>query len=410
LTYGEFCVTDRALGFLLSPPGSALLAELAGLDLGQAALLGHLTRLRKTYPPDIAAAALDLAMLRDRAGSKFERAAAMFFTRPALEQASAEIVSRYRARRFERFPEIADLCCGIGGDALSLAQIARVWAIDVDPIRLRMAEANARACGVDGRLHTLCSDVTTLELPPGMPFWADPARRVEGRRIYRLEDYDPPLSALLRLAAAVPGAGIKLSPGVDDDELAALLEALPGDIPYEVELISVHHQAREAVLWIGELCQEPASRGRRRATLLPGPHTLVERPLAQPTPTTPPQGYLYDPDPAVTRAHLVEHLAQALGATKLDDQIAYLTAAARVETPFARTYRVEEWMPFQLKRLNRRLRAMDIGELIVKKRGFAVDPEQFRRRLKYGGGRQRVVLVLTHVQGQPAALLCREEP
>jgi hypothetical protein len=405
-----FCITDQALTFLLSRQGSALLAELAGLDLRPTALLGHLTHLRKTYPADIAAAALDQAVLRKRACAKFSRAADMFFTRAALEQASAEVVSCYRAQRFARFPEIADLCCGVGGDMLGLAQIARVLAVDIDPIRLRMAEANARAYGVDHRLQTLRHDVTTFELPPGMPFWADPARRASGRRIYRLADYNPSLPALLRRAVDVPGAGIKLSPGVDDDELAALLEALPADKPYEIEWISVRHQAREAVLWIGELCQEPTSRGRRLATLLPGPHTLAEHPLAQPIPSAPPQRYLYEPDPAVIRAPLVEHLAQALGATKLDDQIAYLTAKAGGETPFARTYRVVEWMPFQLKRLNRRLRAMDIGELIVKKRGFAVDPEQFRRRLKYGGGRHRAVLILTHVQGQPAALLCREGP
>jgi hypothetical protein len=67
-------------------------------------------------------------------------------------------------------------------------------------------------------------------------------------------------------------------------------------------------------------------------------------------------------------------------------------------------------MPFQLKRLNHRLQALDIGELVIKKRGFPVDPEQFRRRLKYGGGRRTIVLVLTHAGGRPTALICEPEP
>jgi hypothetical protein len=194
------------------------------------------------------------------------------------------------------------------------------------------------------------------------------------------------------------GAGIKLSPGIDYWELGGLV----GNAPYEVEIISVRGEAREAVLWVGELTTT-----QRRATLLPGGHTLTDHLLPEPVSITPPGNYLYEPDAAVIRAHLVERLAQELGATKIDDQIAYLTSDKLTWTPFATPYRVDETMPFQLKRLNQRLRTLDIGELIIKKRGFPVDPEQFRRRLKYGGGRHKIVLVLTHVLGRPAALLCR---
>ena len=54
-----------------------------------------------------------------------------------------------------------------------------------------------------------------------------------------------------------------------------------------------------------------------------------------------------------------------------------------------------------------RLRALEVGELVIKKRGLAIDPEQFRRRLKYGGGRERIVLVLTRLRDKPSALICR---
>ena len=96
-----------------------------------------------------------------------------------------------------------------------------------------------------------------------------------------------------------------------------------------------------------------------------------------------------------------------MAACKIDPQIAYLTADALIETPFATAYRVEEVVPFSLKAVNRRLRALDIGELVIKKRGFAVDPEAFRRRLRYEGGKDKVVLVLTRAQDRPLALICR---
>jgi hypothetical protein len=232
--------------------------------------------------------------------------------------------------------------------------------------------------------------------------WADPARRIGGRRVYSVDDYQPPLSTLLKIAAALPGAGIKLSPGVDYAELDPLLASFGG--AHEIEIISVRGQAREAVLWLGDLGALSAS--RRRATLLPGEHALTDRPLDGAVPVTPVGRYLYEPDAAVIRAHLVEQLAEDVDANKIDPEIAYLTADTLIETPFATAFRVEEVVPFSLKAVNKRLRALDIGELVIKKRGFGVDPEAFRRRLKYGGGKGRVVLVLTRAQDRPLALIC----
>jgi SAM-dependent methyltransferase len=410
LSGNEFRPTKEALSFLLSAEGKTLLAQLAAEEVNEASLLSHTERLRSNYPSAVAAAALDLSLLRKKARAKFSRADEMFFTREALEQASAEVVSRYRAQRFAPYSRVADLCCGIGGDALALAKRAEVVALDVDPVRARMAQANAAVYGVGDRVRAKCEDATAYTLAAGSAAWADPSRRVAGRRVYTTDAYRPSLATLLKLTSAAPGTGIKLSPGVDYSELDARVRECPyGERPYEVEIVSVRGEAREAVLWLGELCT-----ARRRATLLPGEHTLVARPLAERVPVTSVARYLYEPDAAVIRAHLVEHLAASIGAHKIDEQIAYLTADRLVKTPFASAYRVEASMPFGLKRINRHLRTMDVGELVIKKRGLAIDPEQFRRRLKYGarplsGGRQnRVILVLTRLRDQPAALICRQ--
>jgi SAM-dependent methyltransferase len=391
-----FVPTHEALTFLLSPAGGALLAELADVELSEKTLLRETTRLRKTYPPDIVAAALEQAALRCK-GTKFARAGDMFFTRQALEQASAEVVSRYRARRFAGARRVFDLGCGIGGDALGLATLADVVGIDRDLIRLRMAVANVAVYGVAERFDAVCADVLALPFSGVDCFWADPGRREGARRVFTLADYAPALPALLDAVGHAAG-GVKLSPGVDYRELDAVI----GATPYEIEILSVSGECREAVLWLGDL-----KRGERRATLLPGEHTLEGRPAHGLVPVANPQYYLYEPDGAVVRAHLVENLALMIDASKLDEEIAYLTSNALTSTPFAVAYIIDEWMPFNLKKLNRRLRELDIGELIIKKRGFPVDPEQFRRRLRYGGGQRQITLVLTHAQGQPVAILCR---
>lgn len=389
--------TEHALDYLLSSEGQGLLARLAADEIGPADVLAYATRLRDTYSQEVVSAALDLALLRQRARDKFSRADQMYLTREALEQASAEIVSRYRSARYPTGTQVVDLCCGIGGDALALAAHAEVLAVDLDPLRLRMVAANADVYGVGERLRTRCEDATSTVLAPGAYVWADPSRRVDGRRVYSAFAYQPPLDALLRATSTAPGGGYKLAPGVRYEELERLL----GGMDYEVEIISVRGEAREAVLWLGELCT-----ARRRATLLPGEHTLagIDRPGS--VPVQPVGRYLYEPDPAVIRAHQVECLAKKIAAFKIDDQIAYLTADTWIDSPFVTGYRVEQVLPFGLKRINRALCERDVGELVIKKRGMGIDPEQFRRRLKYGHGKERTILVLTRVQDHPTALIC----
>jgi hypothetical protein len=125
----------------------------------------------------------------------------------------------------------------------------------------------------------------------------------------------------------------------------------------------------------------------------------VQAPLALPA------AYLYEPDPAILRARLVATLAEQLGAAQLDREIAYLTADRAIATPFARCWRVLEWLPFSLKRLRARLRALDAGAVTVKKRGSPLDTDSLARKLSDGGTRPLVV-VLTQAQGRPVALIC----
>jgi hypothetical protein len=132
--------------------------------------------------------------------------------------------------------------------------------------------------------------------------------------------------------------------------------------------------------------------------------TLLEQPGLRAA-LTEPQAFLYEPDPAVIRARAVAALAERLGAAQIDPEIAYLTAGQAIATPFARCWRVLEWQQFGLKRLRARLRALDAGAVTVKKRGSPLDTDALARRLS-GNGARPLVVVLTQVAGQPAALIC----
>jgi hypothetical protein len=184
--------------------------------------------------------------------------------------------------------------------------------------------------------------------------------------------------------------GVKISPGVDYAELPP--EA-------EVEFISVQGTVREGVLWFGRL-----QRGiQRQATLLPGGHILTSETVPQAAVRAPGQ-YLYEPDGAVIRAHLVEQLAIRLDAAKLSDDIAYLTAESHQPTPFARAFAIEDVFPFQLKRLRHYLRERKIGRVTIKKRGSPLDPDTLQKQLRLQGDMHRIIF-LTQVRGEPTIII-----
>jgi SAM-dependent methyltransferase len=349
---------------------------------------GRLPDAGETLPPRTRPRCLETAILRREAAAKFPQAAKMYFTREALEQASSWPVAEYRASRYRDFDHVLDLGCSIGGDTLPLSQVTHTTGLDIDSLRLAMAQANARALGLDADF--LQADLNDYPLPSASAAFFDPARRQDHRRAFSVEDYTPPLSVIERWLPDIPALGVKISPGVDLDEI--------GGYDCEVEFISVNRELKEAVLWFG-----PLKTAHRRATLLPGPYTLIADDIP-PLPLNPPKAYLYEPDPAVLRAGLVTVVGAQLEAAQLDRQIAYLTGDTLVDTPFARAWAVEDWMPFQLKRLRAYLRERNVGHLTVKKRGSPLVPEELICDLRLEGEEEKT-LFLTQMEGKPITII-----
>ena len=380
---------------LLTAAGREALEDAQELAPREVDYLRHFQRLEKKYPRGLTQAALETAILRSEARGKFPNAKEMYFTRDALEQASPYLVSEYRSERFQPFECLFDLGCSIGSDTFHLARYAPTAGIDFDPLRLAMAQANASALGQAAQVQFVRADLTAM-LPmksskqTGLFF--DPARRTEGRRTYSVRDYSPPLEIIKNWLPFVPAMGVKISPGVDKSEIRSY--------DAELEFISLNGQLKEAVLWFGLL-----KGTERRATVLPGPHTMVGDELQKPLPLGEPGEYLYEPDPAVLRAGLVAELGNQLGAHQLDRDIAYLSADQINHNPFARVWKVEAWFPFNVKRLREYLRARGVGEVTVKKRGSPLQPEELIQMLRLGGDERRVVF-LTHLDGAPIVVVC----
>ncbi|MGW4297691.1 THUMP-like domain-containing protein, partial [Micromonospora chersina] len=358
-------------------------------------------------PAGLAAAALTQAELRRRAAGKFgPTAAGMFFTRAGLEQATRGVVARRRAERLRAagVATLADLGCGLGADALAAARAGiRVYGVEADPLTAAMAAANAEAAGLADLFTVECGDATAFDVTRVDGVFCDPARRKAGtgRRIFDPNAYSPPWDFVTGLAERVPHTVVKVAPGLDHALIPAGAEA---------EWVSVDGDLVEAALWCGALAEVP-----RRATLLrekDGPGTGVAQLTGggdAEAPVGRPRRFLYDPDAAVVRAHLVAELAGDLDATLADPSIAYLYGDEARPTPFGRCLEITDVLPFSLKRLRALLRERRVGRVEILKRGSALEPEKLRRDLKLAGG-EAASLVLTRVAGAPTVLICRPLP
>jgi hypothetical protein len=392
-------LTTETLRWLITPSGAALLERLAQEDLSDQHQLRLLTLLRRDYTPSQAGAALEQARLRLTARAKFgDHAARMFFTREALEQASHPLIRQMRSR--SAHGRVTDVCCSIGSDTLAFAAspgVSAALGVDRDPLRIAIAQVNADVLELSARFE-VC-DVTSADFQPSADLiFFDPARRdAQGKRIFDVERYQPPLGLIRRWQAERIVA--KLSPGVDMAQLQ----------PYGgvVEFVSVDGDLKEALFEAGE-----AGNLTTRARLLGdhGADQVWQREGAPPDQViSPPRAWLIEPDPALIRAGLVADAAQAWGAAQLDETIAYLTADQPPQTLWARAWRVVDSLPFHVRTLRAWLRQRGIGSVTVKKRGSAVTPEALIAQLRLRGD-GRCTLVLTRFQGKPIVLICEEQP
>ncbi|MFB4353283.1 class I SAM-dependent methyltransferase [Microbacterium sp. LS_15] len=390
---------------LLTPEGLGLLDDLGDVD--QAADVARtVSRLRAAgHSPDLVSAVVGQARLRAKAHAKFgDFADRMLFTRAGLEQATRLGVAARHAQRLRRaaMTSVADLGCGIGGDALAFAGAGLdVQAVDADEVTAAIAAYNLAPFGESARVQHGTAEANLPQAADGLAVWMDPARRTSGHsetRRVTADDYSPSLDWAFAVAAERP-TGIKLGPGHDRD-------ALPADA--EAQWVSADGSVVELVLWTGALARESV---RRAALVIRGERSreLTAGADAEDAPERELGAFLHEPDGAVIRARLIGDVARSLEAGMLDQRIAYLTSDAALTSPFVQSFRVRETMPANPKAISAVLRAHGIGTVEIKKRGMDVDPAAFRKKLTLRGDAS-ATLILTRIGDHRRAILADRVP
>ena len=398
-------MAENHVALLLTPEGWELLSSLPPYDPAEALSLGRSLR-EEGHSPALVAAALTQQRLRARAAAKFGPfAQQMLFTADGLEQATRLAVSAHHAARYAAagISKVADLGCGIGGDAVALAGLdLPVLAVDRDEATAALATINLMPFP---HASVECTDAMEINLTErGVDaIFADPARRAQGRRITDPEQWSPALSRVLSLRESVPALGVKVAPGIDHT-------ALPSDS--HTQWVSVDGDVVEAAIWCGPLAPEGPGRsvlimrsgadGMNTCTLVDPSSADPSQPPVQVDPISSPDdlgSIIHVPDGAAVRAGLVAHLCERLDARPVGPRIGYLTGERlpdEATTPFVRSFRLTEVLPLRLKTLRARARDLGVGSLEILKRGVDVSPDALRTSLRLSG-QETETWILTRV-------------
>jgi SAM-dependent methyltransferase len=411
--------TETLVGELRGASGRRLLEKINSLPPGTQVSPGLITGLRKRWPADLVALALKIAETGHRRGAKFPAGEDLLFTRELLEQASAHPPAWHRAQRLAPLGRVLDLGCGAGGDLTRLAAAgARVVGLEQDPLAAALARANLDLLGLPGEV--IRGRYPGAELPPWDSLYCDPARRKKGGenrsagRLYDPVSFSPPPGEIRQLLDRSRTWALKWGPSMALDHgsltgAGGILQGLERH-EYELELVSWQGELREAVLWGGEALRgEPVT-----ATVLTGgsenfaTHRFHgDQEAAQP-PVDPHRGWLLEPDPALIRSGLIAAYAGQLGFSLFAPDIAYLGGDQPGERPFVRSWPVLETVPFSLSRVQEALNRHDAGQLILKKRGFPLDPEELRPRLVLPGTRS-ITLIIYRSGSAHMACICGKQ-
>jgi hypothetical protein len=379
---------------LISPEGQALLAEVGDLD-SKADVLKLVAKLRsKGHSADLVATVLSQAKLRRRGQAKFgEFANRMYFTEAGLEQASRLKVAAIHAGRFRDagITNIADLGCGIGAESLAMASLdLTVSAFELDEVTAAIASYNLASFE---QVTVEQADVTKLDLAKFDGAFIDPARRdLDGlkkeftKRKYDLTELSPSFDFVLEVTKQKPTI-VKLGPGLDHK-----------DIPQDAEAVWVSDNGDlvEMTLYFGKVARENIV----RAALLLTPNGTFEITSANHARTDAPIGelgaFVYEPDAALIRSHLIGDLALELDLHIFANEIAYLTGDKQIVSPWLKSYKVLDNLVFDRKKLKSYLKERNVGILEIKKRGADITPEQLRRELAPKGPNS-LTLIVTRV-------------
>jgi hypothetical protein len=379
--------------YLNSPEGKKLLEKYQ--NLSDVDLYRELMKAPKTKNPHLSAA-VTLIKLRHKAAGKFSKSEAMFFTPLSLEQSTGENIAKYISSRFGRVKKIVDLTSSIGGNLIFLADQAEVLvAVDKNETNLLCAELNCHLYHHNKNIEYICGDAQKNIISDADAFFIDPSRERSGKtKTKSIINCEPSLIKIIpEIFKVTPNLGAKISPAFDYQEIKLLSS------PPEIEVISEDNVCKVVMLWFGKY-----KTCARRATCLIGEKIYSYQDKVGPKVVSiakEPLKYLYEPNKAITKAHLIEEVAEKFHLQKLNRETSFLTSDDIIQShqDLFRILEVIHFAPFSLKEIKQELSDKNISRVNIITKRFPQKPLELYKKLKIKEGGD-IFLIITIVSSE----------
>lgn len=317
-------------------------------------------------------------MTRDKRTIKFTRPIAS--NKEGLQLSTPEIVAGYIAKRLKT-DIIADLGCGIGGQVIFFAKECRkVYAVERDPEKLGYAKKNCELYGVSN-VEFIPGDAlekSTIEkVSDANIIFSDPARPLSEKE-RTLENLEPPITELIRLYSdIIPDMAFHAPPQMNPSRI---------DLDCEREYLSLNGQLNRLTLYFGSL-----KKCGRSAVVLPGEAHLYSFDAGI-IKTGGLKEYVYEPEPSVVKAELLNELAHKVSEKgeeifyyKGDGKRTLLTASRIIRSPFFKdAYMVVGRTKKDIRAIKEMLKSERTGKVVLR---FDIEPERYwdlRKKIEQG--------------------------
>ncbi len=317
-------------------------------------------------------------MTRDKRTIKFTGPIAS--NKEGLQLSTPEIVAEYIAKRLKT-GIIADLGCGIGGQVILFARECRkVYAVERNPEKLEYAKKNCELYGVKNVefiLGDALSESVKERVSDANIIFSDPARPLSEKE-RTLENLEPPITEILKLYSdIIPDLAFHAPPQMPPSRI---------NLDCEREYLSLNGQLNRLTLYFGSLKQ-----CERSAAVLPGEACLCSSDAGA-IKTGDLKDYVYEPEPSVVKAELLNELAHEVAEKggeiffyKSDSKRTLLTSSKLIGSPFFKdAYRVVGRTEMDVSMIKEMFKSERAGKVVLR---FDIEPERYwdvRKKLEWG--------------------------
>jgi len=329
------------------------------------------------------------------------------FTKPissdhdGLRFATPEIVAKYRARRL-KCDVLADISCGIGGQTIFFAkECKKVYAIEIDPVKIEHAKKNCQLYGVDN-VEFICGDALDPEVINKLPeldvVFSDPARPPK-EKSRLLSSITPSLEDMIgAYSSRTKGFVFEVPP-----------QLTPERIPFdcEMEYLSLNGKINRLTLYFNHL-----KKCNRSAVTLPSGESLCGSGTGDIPESEIMKKFAYEPEPSVVKAELLPEIAEKMskGENKaylfrIDSKRVLITSDEKLKCPLLKNqYTVLAETKVSVEDINRKLKELNAKNALIRGK---IDPDNYwnlRNSIEAGlNGDKAIHLYIT----DSSAIICQ---